>query len=239
MDSLSALAPTLQPDPDKIPPGKDEKAAQEFESWMVAFMAKQMRESVKGGPWSEGAMATFADLFDQEIGKRVSEGGGFGLKESILESWRGPEPLVAQGGDHERHYAPSGREATRVTSGFGARLDPFSGRERMHPGLDLAAPEGTPVLAAAGGTVRYSGRRGGYGNVVIVEHDDGTESRYAHCRELTVKAGERVGSGQAIATVGSTGRSTGAHLHFEVRRDGEAIDPSTWGGISPLAKEKR
>ncbi len=239
MDSLSALAPTLPSGPDMVPTGKDEKAAQEFESWMVSFMAKQMRESVKGGPWSQGAMATFADLFDQEIGKRVSEGGGFGLKESVLESWRGPEAPAHESGDHDDHRTPAATESLRVTSAFGARLDPFSGRERMHHGLDLAAAEGTPVLAAAGGTVRYSGRRGGYGNVVIVAHDDGTESRYAHCRDLSVKAGERVGSGQAIATVGSTGRSTGAHLHFEVRRDGQAIDPALWDGASPLAEEKR
>ncbi|MSQ01934.1 MAG: peptidase M23 [Myxococcales bacterium] len=218
--------------------GRDEKAAQEFESWMVSFMAKQMRESVEGGPWSEGAMATFADLFDQEIGKRVSEGGGFGLKESVLESWRGSAAPAAASRQHA-HDAPPPPESLRVTSAFGVRPDPFSGRARVHHGLDLAAPQGTPVLAAAGGTVRYSGRRGGYGNVVIVEHDDGTETRYAHCRDLSVKVGERVASGQAIATVGSTGRSTGAHLHFEVRRGGEAIDPASWGGVSPLAEEKR
>jgi len=223
----------------------DKKAAEQFEGWMVSFMAKQMRESVKDGPWSSGAMSTFADLFDQEIGTRVAESGGFGLQEDLLRSIRHPAGQPAEGppGGHERAHAPVGAveaHGLRVTSQFGLRADPFTGVMKEHHGLDLGAPEGTPVLAAAAGKVRFAGKRGGYGNVVIVEHADGTETRYAHCRELDVAAGQSVAAGQPIATVGSTGRSTGPHLHFEVRQGGKPVDPATWaGGGSPLGEKDR
>lgn len=235
MDALSALAPAAAPEA-REPARKDEAAAEEFEAWMVASLAKQMRESVKGGPWSQGAMATFADLFDQEIGRRVAEAGGFGLKAEVLDSWNGP---TAPALEHDHGVDQVHAEGVRLTSGFGARLDPFTGKARMHHGQDLAAAEGTPIRAAAAGTVRFAGVRGGYGNMVIVEHEDGTETRYAHCRDLGVKAGEVVAAGQSIASVGSTGRSTGAHLHFEVRQGGRAIDPATWTGLAPLAEKDR
>lgn len=235
MDALTALAPANSPDV-REPVRKDEAAAQEFEAWMVTFLAKQMREGVKGGPWSQGAMATFADLFDQEIGKRVAEGGGFGLKEAVLDSWNGPNAHEA-GHDHGAERGEGG--GFRLTSAFGTRLDPITGKARMHHGQDLAAAEGTPVRAAADGTVRFAGARGSYGNMVIVEHADGTETRYAHCRDLGVKAGDTVAAGQSIASVGSTGRSTGAHLHFEVRQDGRAIDPASWTGLTPIAEKDR
>jgi len=112
-----------------------------------------------------------------------------------------------------------------VTSKFGARRDPFHGKKRMHKGLDIAAVEGTPITPIRPGTVVSSGVRGGYGNVVVVDHGDGTTSLYAHCHELKVEKGQKVGIGDVIATVGSTGRSTGPHLHLEVHKNGTAIDP--------------
>jgi murein DD-endopeptidase MepM/ murein hydrolase activator NlpD len=117
--------------------------------------------------------------------------------------------------------------AGRVTSTYGRRVDPINGGARDHHGVDIAAPRGTPIGAAAAGTVVFAGRRGGYGNTVIIEQPDGKQTLYAHAEELLVKAGERVNAGQTIATVGSTGRSTGPHLHFEVRENGQPIDPST------------
>lgn len=219
---------------------------------MVSYLSKTMREGVKDGPWSKGAMATFADLFDQEIGERVAESGGFGLQRSLLEAMghgegNGPTPSqrfaplpTARTERAERTEKPKhGPGEVRVTSSFGARADPFSGQLRQHHGLDLGAAEGTPVLAAADGVVRFSGKRGSYGNVVILTHADGTETRYAHCRDLGVSEGDAVTAGQPIASVGSTGRSTGPHLHFEVRQDGKPIDPSTWSGHAPLAKKDR
>lgn len=113
----------------------------------------------------------------------------------------------------------------RVSSRFGARVHPVTGERHNHSGVDFAAPAGTPVRAAAAGRVEFAGTRGGYGNLVIVEHADGTETWYAHQRDLAVRAGDQVGAGAVLGTVGSTGRSTGPHLHLEVRRNGVAVDP--------------
>jgi len=112
-----------------------------------------------------------------------------------------------------------------ITSRFGHRSDPFHKKKRMHRGLDIAAPTGTPIHPIRPGTVVSSGERGGFGNVVIVDHGGGVTSLYAHCHELKVKKGDTVRPGDVIATVGSTGRSTGPHLHLEVHKDGKAVDP--------------
>ena len=113
----------------------------------------------------------------------------------------------------------------RVSSEFGLREDPIDGRGRQHKGVDIAAPEGTPVKASADGKVSFSGWQPGYGNMVIIEHAGGYETRYAHNSDNLVRKGEVVKQGQVVASVGSTGRSTGSHLHFEVRREGAAVDP--------------
>ena len=114
----------------------------------------------------------------------------------------------------------------RISSGFGRRADPITGRTAMHAGLDFAAPRGTPIHAVGAGVVTFSGRRGAYGNMVEISHAGGYKTRYAHVHELQVKKGELVNKGEQIATVGSTGRSTGPHLHLEVYRDGMAINPA-------------
>jgi murein DD-endopeptidase MepM/ murein hydrolase activator NlpD len=111
-------------------------------------------------------------------------------------------------------------------SGFGFRTDPFTGQAALHTGLDFPAEVGTPVMAAAGGVVILSEFHGQYGNVVELEHGNGLITRYAHNSKVLVKIGDIVRRGQTIAEVGSTGRSTGPHLHFEVRIDGVANDPA-------------
>jgi murein DD-endopeptidase MepM/ murein hydrolase activator NlpD len=113
----------------------------------------------------------------------------------------------------------------RITSSFGTRRDPIDSRQRQHRGLDIAAPRGTPIEAAAEGRVVFAGDQRGYGRTVIIEHADGRRTRYAHADELQVSAGDCVAAGQIIATVGSTGRATGPHLHFEVIEEGRQIDP--------------
>ena len=104
-------------------------------------------------------------------------------------------------------------------------MHPVTGRRHDHAGVDFAAPAGTPIRAAAGGTVAFAGVRGGYGNLVILDHGDGMQTWYAHQRDVAVMEGQRVPAGGILGTVGSTGRSTGPHLHLEVRRDGEPVDP--------------
>ena len=112
------------------------------------------------------------------------------------------------------------------TSGYGVRSDPFKGRAAMHAGIDLAGPVGTPIYATADGTVRESGfHNGGYGNLVKLDHGRGIETRYGHMSAILVRVGQRVTRGQMIGRMGSTGRSTGSHLHYEVRIDTRAVNP--------------
>ena len=115
---------------------------------------------------------------------------------------------------------------SNLTSGYGVRSDPFRGRAAMHAGIDLAGPIGTPIYATADGVVqRAEWNSGGYGNLVELNHGHGIQTRYGHLTRSIVNAGERVKRGQLIAYMGSTGRSTGSHLHYEVRIDGQAVNP--------------
>lgn len=113
-----------------------------------------------------------------------------------------------------------------ISSNFGRRTDPISGRMSMHTGIDFAAPSGTAIHAVGAGVVTFAGRKGAYGNTVEITHGNGYRTRYAHAKELKVSKGEVVKKGQTIATVGSTGRSTGPHLHLEVFRNGMAVNPA-------------
>ena len=112
-----------------------------------------------------------------------------------------------------------------ITSPFGYRIHPIFGTMRFHTGVDIGAYYGSPVLASDSGVVIDSGWLGGYGNCIIVDHGGGYSTLYAHCSELYVSYGQSVSKGQQIAAVGSTGNSTGPHLHFEVRINGEPVDP--------------
>jgi murein DD-endopeptidase MepM/ murein hydrolase activator NlpD len=113
-----------------------------------------------------------------------------------------------------------------LSSRFGYRIDPFLRRPAFHAGIDFAATAGAPVYAAAAGVVASAGRAGGYGRMVEIRHADGLSTRYGHLSSIAVEEGERVESGEIIGAVGSSGRSTGPHLHYETRRDGEAVDPA-------------
>ena len=118
------------------------------------------------------------------------------------------------------------------TSAFGWRTHPIFGDRRLHAGIDLGAPTGTTVRAAAGGTVLIAGPTGGYGNFVVVDHGSGLSTAYAHMDSVSVRAGQSVQPGQKVGEVGSTGNSTGPHLHFELRRNGDPIDPLSQFGPS-------
>ena len=117
-----------------------------------------------------------------------------------------------------------------VTSGFGGRADPFGGGTQFHKGIDFEADVGDPVLAVADGVVSYAGVRSGYGNVVEIDHGNGYVTRYAHNSRLERQVGDLVRAGQEIAKAGSTGRSTGAHVHFEVWQDGVVVNPRKFLG---------
>ena len=112
-----------------------------------------------------------------------------------------------------------------ITSGFGPRVHPIYGDVRMHTGIDFGASMGTPIRAAADGIVVSAGPFGGYGNATVIDHGNGLATMYAHQSQIIVSAGQRVSRGQVIGYVGSTGFSTGPHLHFEVRVQGTPVDP--------------
>lgn len=119
-------------------------------------------------------------------------------------------------------------EDADISSGFGTRRDPFLGRLAYHSGIDFRAMSGVPARTVNAGTIVSAGNMGGYGNCVDVDHGNGVVTRYGHLRSIAVKVGERVVAGQKIGQVGSTGRSTGPHLHYEIRINGQAIDPMTY-----------
>ena len=116
-----------------------------------------------------------------------------------------------------------------VTSAFGWRRDPFTNRLKFHQGVDLRAAYGQEVQAAGAGKVVFSGEQGGYGTSVVIEHRDGTRTRYAHLSAVTVGKGDEVSAGETVGRAGRSGRATGTHLHFEViGRDGRRVEPQQW-----------
>lgn len=138
----------------------------------------------------------------------------------------------------DRSAMPSRSPVARsyITSGFGGRADPFGGGAAYHKGIDFDASTGDKVMAVGDGVVTYSGERSGYGSVVEVDHGNGYVTRYAHNSRLVVRVGDLVRSGQEIAKAGSTGRSTGAHVHFEVWENGRVVNPRKFLGEQEGAK---
>jgi murein DD-endopeptidase MepM/ murein hydrolase activator NlpD len=230
----TSLAHHAGPRPE--PGAKDAEAAQEFEGYLVEMMIQQMRKTIPEGIFQSTGVDMFAGMFDQAVAQEISAGGGFGLAESMAAQMSGidptnmvhaPEPGVGAARDLPKApFAGASLPVDGVVSShYGYRADPFSGGRRFHKGLDIAAPVGTPVRSVAAGTVTLAAEREGYGRVVMVEHDDGWRSLYAHCDRLDVQPGQRIEAGEDIGTVGSSGHSTGPHLHLEIHHQGRAVDP--------------
>jgi len=235
---------------DAKPSDSKKDAGKQIEALFARMMVKEMRKAMpQDGPFAGKEMSMFMDMLDETLAERMAESGNMGIAEHmnrILGATDGQhlrsdtsrispseriQSLSMVHTSHPVHHHDHGHHEHpvdgTVTSRFGKRVDPISGKASLHKGLDIAASKGTPIQAARSGTVSFAGEKGGYGNVVYVDHGDGLQTRYAHCSALHVKAGEKITLGQHIADVGSTGRSTGNHLHFEVRKDGAAIDPET------------
>jgi murein DD-endopeptidase MepM/ murein hydrolase activator NlpD len=138
---------------------------------------------------------------------------------------RATESRRLEGIANSTPLAPPVAVEYRETSGYGHRIDPFTGRPAVHSGLDLAAFERAPVVATSPGTVVYAGTRSGYGYTVEIDHGHGFKTRYAHLRDIQVQRGDQVAIGQRVGSMGSTGRSTATHLHYEVWFRGRAVDP--------------
>ncbi len=146
---------------------------------------------------------------------------------SLFAAWVQMEAPTEQSLGKTKASIPSREPVDNVTltSSFGTRSDPFNGHRRMHQGIDIPGPLGTPVYATADGVVQRSGWANGYGNLVEINHGNGLETRYGHLSKLIAQPNERVRRGQLIGLMGSTGRSTGSHLHYEVRIAGGAVNP--------------
>jgi murein DD-endopeptidase MepM/ murein hydrolase activator NlpD len=137
---------------------------------------------------------------------------------------------VINGQQAEQEASIAGRPVNSgwLSSGFGRRTDPFTGRLAWHNGIDFAGTAGDDIVSVGTGVVKFSGIRAGYGLLVEVDHGNGYLTRYAHAQQLLVEPGEIVNQGQAIALIGSTGRSTGPHVHFEVFKNGRVVDPASY-----------
>jgi len=230
IQDVSLLVPPELPEPRKH--GNAEEAGEAFEAYLVSFLCKQIRESVPEGMLNSGAMGVFGGFFDQEIGQRVADGGGLGLAEQVSGALgEVPLALARAAGHFEGHRGGAGG---RISSGFGHRRDPFGGERAFHAGVDVAAPSGTTIRAIRAGRVVFAGDRGGLGRAVVIDHGDGLRSLYGHCEGLDVEVGERVGPGDRVARVGTTGRTTGPHVHFELRKDGVAVDPADHFNVMEL-----
>jgi murein DD-endopeptidase MepM/ murein hydrolase activator NlpD len=196
---------------------------------------------------SQAGGKIYGEMFCEALANAVAQGGGIGIAKLVEGSFDkgaaspvgGSDPNIAGESLYARSTKLTGAasDATGVTpevsSGFGVRHDPLNGSQRFHTGIDVAAQEGSPVLAAAPGIVLRAGRRGGYGNAVEIDNGSGISTLYGHALALKVKEGDSVKAGEPVALVGHTGRATGSHLHFEVRKDGKPIDPNStlnrWG----------
>jgi len=230
-------------------------AAAELASLFVYQMLGAMRRTVPKSSLLDKGFAhdTYLSLFDQEIARHLARREDLGLTTLLQRQLKDTDadrqlpgrphtalprpPTTVHAGrataiDAYRQQAGTmdGMFMLPVegqhTSGYGMRVHPIEHTERLHSGMDIAAPAGTSIQAAAAGQVVFSGTQVGYGNVVVIQHADGYSTLYAHNAENLVSVGTPVSQGQPIATVGSTGRSTGPHVHFEVRKDGKRLDPA-------------
>jgi len=221
IDSLTMLTPQTQ---SSTKPKSAEEASVQFEAMFTRMLLKEMREAMPDdGMFSSKEMSMFMGMLDEHLAEEIARRGGLGLSKSVETHMKAAAEKTAP----QRDKMPV---KGQVTSTFGMRMHPTKGVHRHHDGMDIAAPEGTPIRSIRGGEVTFSGERGGYGNIVIVDHGNGLSTRYAHCRDLNVKKGDRVYPGTILGTVGSTGQSTGPHLHLEARRDGKPVDPETLFG---------
>lgn len=213
------------------------KACREFESVFTNELLKNMRRTVEKCDLFHGGQGEeiYESLLDQELSKKMAGMGPQSLANLLYRQFRrATQDEAPEGADVGLWREPRGAAPLspvsegQVSSVFGWRKDPITGVEQFHHGVDVAAPEGTPVLAPEQGKVVTSGFSKGYGHFILLDHGRGVTTLYAHNQENKVKEGEWVKRGGLLATVGSTGRSTGPHLHFEVRRKGAAQDPNVF-----------
>ncbi|OGW21986.1 MAG: hypothetical protein A2X55_12780 [Nitrospirae bacterium GWB2_47_37] len=228
---LNVLKPEFQ-----VQKSSDPKViAKQVENVFLNEFLKVMMEQTSFG--KDRVISTYMPYITAEIAKDIADNRGIGIGEFFL---KGSDALRVKsyelGVDGAKLQTPDSELKLglpvkgRVSSQYGLRQDPIDGKSRHHNGIDIAVPEGTSVASADSGKVVFSGHSSGYGNCIIIEHENGLTSLYAHNSLNLVKAGDIVDKGKTIALSGSTGRSTGPHLHFEVRKDGAPVDPERFTG---------
>ncbi len=200
------------------------EVSKELESLFLYELLKTMRRTV--GSQDSFQKDTYTSIFDLEL-SRLLANRGTGLKE-IIERELSNQYLYSMS---SASILPSHGP---ISSKFGERLHPLTGRWGFHKGIDIAAPEGFPVRAIRDGRIIFSGYREGYGNLVVIDHGGGLITRYAHNRRNLVREGDSVKAGDIIAEVGSSGLSTGPHLHLEVLSDGKPVDPERYLRIKDM-----
>ena len=183
--------------------------AAQFESILVAQMLQQMRSSMFENADDDKTSAPLADALFTELSLAISRAGGVGFADSMMDTL---QQQTGVGG--------------RVSSGYGWRQDPIDNSPKFHKGLDIALPEGQAIPAPQPGRVVFAGEQSGYGLTVVIDHGQDVTTRYAHLSAIDVRVGEPIAAGQSIGQVGSTGRATGPHLHFEVLEAGKAVNPA-------------
>lgn len=213
-----------------------EGASKEFESFFVGFIFEEAFKNISTGEGyleDNGAMDTYRSLFVQEVSKQAAAAGKFGLSEQLMGKGGVTKTLDI----HVPTQLSSGYEVSsenlsfalptegQVTSHFGMRKNPVAHGHSHHDGMDFAMPIGTPIKAAEDGKVVHSGPKGGYGHTVVLDHGNGYTSLYAHQSKTLLQEGAVVKKGEVIGLSGNSGRSTGPHLHFEVRKGDQPIDP--------------
>lgn len=237
------------------------KAAQDFEAIFINYMLKTMRETVSKSGLLHGGNAEemYTSMMDEELSKAIAQKGGIGLGSILLKEFgmdKGAGHLQ-EGFAHEASKIIDARPYIKMpetkgtvntdepiqtlkfrspiagilSSGYGYRNDPFKQDIKFHHGVDIAAKEGTEVYPSAPGVVIFSGWKDGYGNMVEIRHNNGYVTRYGHNAKNLVKEGDNVDGNMPIAHVGSTGKSTGSHLHFEIKKDGVTQNPSDFVSI--------
>lgn len=210
------------------------KMAKQVETVFLTEFLKSMFEQTSFA--KNKTISTFLPVITGHIADSLAEQRGLGFAEMLLKNHPvrqdfPPAPPVAPTKNAPKGTYPPSVQG-RISSGFGSRKDPFTGQVRQHKGVDIAVPENTPVRPASGGKVVYSGFSKGYGNCVILDHGGGLTSLYAHNAKNLVKVGDTIEAGTALALSGSTGRATGPHIHFEVRKDGLPVDPASLAGTT-------
>ncbi|MCP3676608.1 MAG: peptidoglycan DD-metalloendopeptidase family protein [Deltaproteobacteria bacterium] len=255
INSNNILQKTLQNNPQQEKRAL-EKAASEFESLFIFNMLKTMRKSVSKESLFGNSKGEeiYKSMLDEELSRVMAQGRGMGLRDMIVRDLsalsategKGDTPDKAAesfnvpsvyGVNEKKGIRPLSEDSLRrggerlpvkgeVSSLYGFRKDFATGDTRFHHGIDITAPEGSPVSPVASGVVTFSGVKPDFGNMVEVEHDDGSLSIYGHNKGNMVSLGERVERSDIIALVGKSGRALEPHLHFEIRMEGYSVNPA-------------